>query len=281
MGKGILYISAPIPTAMLKFRPLILVSALLFGLYAQAGTIVLDGNYQGKNIFVQNPFSEAGVGFCVYQVTVNDKVSTDEINSSAFEVDLSNFNLKVGDKVTIKIMHKDGCTPKVLNPEVLKPKSTFDIVKQSVSNDGTYSWTTTNETGELPYIVQEKRWNKWIRVGEVQGSGTPGEHTYSFKVVPHSGENTYRVKQSDLSKRSRFSENVTYTDPAVAAVTWTYVKGKASKIQLSSMSLYEIYDQFGNIVKRGYATEIDVTDLKKGLYYLNYDNKMGETFIKR
>jgi hypothetical protein len=265
---------------MQKLRPLLLLGALATGLFAQAGTIVLDGNYQGKNIFVQNPFSEAGVGFCVYQVTVNDKISTDEINSSAFEIDLGNFNLKLGDKVTIKIMHKDGCTPLVLNPEVLKPKSTFDIVKQSVANDGTYTWTTTNETGELPYIVQEKRWNKWIRVGEVMGVGSPGEHTYSFKVVPHSGENIYRVKQEDLTKRSRFSDNVTYTDPAVAAVTWTYDK-KNETIHMSGGSLYEIYDQFGNIVKRGYTTDIDVSGLAKGLYYLNYDNKMGDTFVKR
>ncbi len=276
-----LYFGPLYPTVMRKLRPLILLIALFTGLLVHAGTIVLDGNYQGKNIFIQNPFSEAGVGFCVYQVTVNEKVSTDEINSSAFEIDLSTFNLKVGDKVTIKIMHKDGCTPKILNPEVLKPKSTFDVVKQSVSADGTYTWTTSNETGELPYIVQEKRWNKWIRVGEVPGIGSPGEHTYSFKVVPHSGENTYRVKQNDLNRRARLSEAVTYTDPAVSAVTWTYEKGKNSSVHLSSQSLYEIYDQFGNIVKRGYATDIDVSDLKKGLYYLNYDNKTGETFIKR
>jgi hypothetical protein len=34
-------------------------------------------------------------------------------------------------------------------------------------------------------------------------------------------------------------------------------------------------------VKRGYAASVDVSTLKKDLYYLNYDNKMGETFIKR
>jgi hypothetical protein len=276
-----MYISDPIPSLMLKYRPLLVLLAVVASLGAQAGTIVLDGNYQGKNIFVQNPFSEAGVGFCVYQVTVNEKVSTDELNSSAFEIDLTNFNLKVGDKVTIKIMHKDGCTPKVLNPEVLRPKSTFDIVKQSVSADSVYTWTTNNETGEIPFIVQEKRWNKWIRIGEVPGYGTPGEHTYSFKVVPHSGENIYRVKQNDPSKRSRFSESVAFTDPAIAAVTWTYEKGKNSSVHFSHGTLYEIYDQFGNIVKRGYADNIDVSDLKKGLYYLNFDNKMGDTFIKR
>lgn len=265
---------------MFKFRPLFLLGAILPALSLHAATIVLEGHYQGKNIFVQNPFSEAGVGFCVYQVTVNDKVGTDELNSSAFEIDLGVYNLKVGDKVTVKILHKDGCSPLVLNPEVLKPKSTFNIVKQSVSADGTYTWTTTNETGELPFVVQQKRWNKWVRVGEVPGIGSPGEHTYTFKVIPHSGENTFRVVQTDMTKRPRVSENVSFADPGVAVVTWTYDKARKA-IHLSTGSLYEIYDQYGNIVKRGYAAEIDVNTLNKGLYYLNYDNKMGESFVKR
>ncbi|HMN04517.1 MAG TPA: hypothetical protein PKD45_02225 [Flavobacteriales bacterium] len=265
---------------MRKPRQLFLLGSLLAGLAAQAGTIILEGNYQGKNIFVQNPFSEAGVGFCVYQVIVNDKISTDEINSSAFEIDLAVWNLKMGDPVFIKILHKDGCQPKVLNPEVLKPKSTFDIVKQSISPDGIYTWTTTNETGDLPYVVQQKRWNKWIRIGEVMGVGTPGEHTYTFKVIPHSGENTFRVKQEDMTKRARLSEGVSYTPATVPPVTWTYDKNKRV-IHLSSGSLYEIYDQYGNIIKRGYTNDIDVAELDKGLYYLNYDNKMGDSFIKR
>ena len=269
---------APIGTSLMRMlRPIFMLCAMLAVGLAQAATIVLEGNYQGKNLFVQNPYAEAGVGFCVFQVTVNDKVATDEINSSAFEVDLGNFNLKMGDKVVIKIMHKDGCTPKVLNPEVLKPKSTFDIVKQGISSDGTYAWTTTNESGRLAYVVQQKRWNKWIRVGEVMGEGSPGNHDYSFKVVPHSGENTFRVKQTDLTNRPRFSENVQYTDAKVPVVTWASDK---NAVRFSSATLYEVYDQFGNIVKRGFASEIDVKDLKKGLYYLNYDNKMGESFKK-
>ena len=44
--------------------------------------------------------------------------------------------------------------------------------------------------------------------------------------------------------------------------------------------MYEIFDQFGNIVKRGYASTIDAANLTKGVYYLNYDNKM-ESFIKK
>ena len=40
---------------------------------ANAGVIVLEGNYMGKNIFVKNPFGGAGVGFCVFEVTINGK----------------------------------------------------------------------------------------------------------------------------------------------------------------------------------------------------------------
>ncbi|MBK6755107.1 MAG: hypothetical protein IPH53_06500 [Flavobacteriales bacterium] len=262
----------------MRIAPLLL--AALVSLPSMAGVIVLEGRYQGKNLFVQNPFSEAGVGFCVFEVTVNDQIATDEINSSAFEIDLGNYGLKLGEAIVVKVKHKDGCTPLILNPEVLKPKSTFDIVAQSISPEGTYKWTSTNETGELPYFVEQKRWNKWVKVGEVMGVGTPGEHGYEFKVTPHSGENTFRVKQVDLTKRSRYSEPVKYTDASVALVTWSPPKPK-DEILFSANTLYEIYDQYGNIVKRGYANKIDITTLKKDLYYLNYDNKMGETFLKR
>ena len=252
----------------------------MLALQGSAGVIVLEGNYQGKNLYIQNPFSEAGVGFCVFEVTVNGQIATDEINSSAFEVDMANFGLSIGDPVTVNVKHKDGCTPVVLNPEVLKPKSTFDIVKQSISAEGVYSWTATNETGELPYIVEQKRWNKWVKVGEVMGKGRPGEHTYTFQVTAHSGENTFRVKQVDLTKKARYSEGVKYTDSRVMPVTWSPPKPK-DEIIFTANTLFEIYDQYGNIVKRGYANRIDVSTLKKDLYYLNYDNKTGETFIKR
>jgi hypothetical protein len=44
--------------------------------------------------------------------------------------------------------------------------------------------------------------------------------------------------------------------------------------------MYEIYDQYGNVVKKGSGNNVNVADLKKGLYYINYDNKTGE-FTKK
>src|ERR1044071_7067750 len=82
---------------------------------AQGNVIVLEGNYQGKPLYVQNPFGPGGVGFCVTEVKVNGNITTDETNSSAFEIDLKAQKLAPGEKVEVRIMHKDGCKPKVLN----------------------------------------------------------------------------------------------------------------------------------------------------------------------
>lgn len=247
------------------------------------GVIVLEGNYQGKNLYVQNQFAASGVGFCVQEVRVNGNVTTDEITSSAFEIDFRNLQLKMGDKVEVRITHKDDCKPKVLNPEVLKPKSTFEVLSIGVDGDLTFKWTTKGETGKLPYVIEQFRWNKWVKVGEVEGNGTPAENAYSFKITPHSGKNQFRVKQIDYTGQPKLSKTVDYSSK-VPDVTFSPAK-VTKEINFSSgnapvETMFEIYDQFGNIVKRGFAKTVDVSNLARGAYYLNYDNKMGE-FIKR
>ncbi|HEX2683512.1 MAG TPA: hypothetical protein VHL77_06250, partial [Ferruginibacter sp.] len=116
---------------------------------AQGNVIILEGNYQGKSLYVQNPFGPGGVGFCVTEIKVNGNITTDETNSSAFEIDLKQQKLNLGDKIEIKIFHKEGCKPKVLNPEVLKPRSSFEVVNMTADKDGTIKWSTKSETGKL------------------------------------------------------------------------------------------------------------------------------------
>ncbi len=78
--------------------------------------MVVEGTYQGENLYVQNPFSSSGVGFCVIEVMINDQLSIDEINSSAFEIDFTSYELSSGQDATVNITYKDGCTPRCLNP---------------------------------------------------------------------------------------------------------------------------------------------------------------------
>ncbi|MGZ3921337.1 MAG: hypothetical protein ACXVC7_13640, partial [Bacteroidia bacterium] len=126
-----------------------------FTVKVNSATLVVEGKYQNKNVFVQNAFNNNGVGFCAQEIKVNGKITTDETNSSAFEIDLASLQLKYGENVTIEIVHKDGCTPKVLNMEDLKPKPTFEVLTMNVSPAGLLKWSTKNETGALPYIIEQ------------------------------------------------------------------------------------------------------------------------------
>lgn len=245
-------------------------------IYAQ--TIALEGIYQGKDLYVKNPFSDSGVGFCVYEVYVNGDITRDETNSSAFAIDFNILGIKVGEPIQVRINHKKGCTPIVLNPEAIKPHSTFDVGAIGVKNN-VLSWTTTGESGSLPFIVEQFRWNKWVKAGEVKGEGTAEEHTYKFKLTPYSGENKVRVKQIDYSDKPRYSEAVTY-NPNVAKVSFE-PKKVSDNIVFSHATKYEIFDIYGELVETGYDNTIDVSNLKEGEYYLNYDSSFGETFRKK
>jgi len=246
----------------------------LLGSWTFAGEIVIEGIFQGKNLYVMNPFSSSGVGFCVFEVTINGKTSTDEINSSAFEIDLSIFQFNVGDKIIADIKHKDNCIPKVLNPEVIKPKSTFTVSLINVGKDGTLSWSTTGEAGKLTYIAEQYRWNKWVKVGEVDGKGTPSSNSYSLKVSPHSGNNKFRVKQIDYTKKPRYSTEANFKSMA-PPVTITSKKFE-TEITFSNETMYEIYDYYGNLVLKGVGDKVNITSLKRGDYFINFDNTMDQ-----
>ena len=245
----------------------------------QAQVLVLDGHYQGRDIYVQNPFASSGVGFCVYEVRVNNEVTTDEVNSSAFAIDFNMLNLKIGDPLNIEIVHKEGCEPLVINAEVLKPISTFDLASISVNKSNVLTWSTTNESGRLPFVIEQYRWNKWVKVGEVNGKGTSELNEYQFKLVPNSGLNKVRVKQTDSTNKPRYS-SVSEFNSRKYEVSYSPIKVKKD-ITFSQQTMYEVYNMYGNIVMRGYDKVVDVSALKKGKYYINYDNKFGDTFDKK
>lgn len=243
----------------------------------------LEGRYQGKSLFVQNPEDEDGFGYCVTKVTINGNPIIESVQKPAFEIGFDDLNLKIGDPVFIVLEHGPGCKPKVLNPEVLLPKSTFEIQTMSVSPAGDLNFKTTNEAGILTFVVEQFRWNKWVVIGEINGKGTPELNEYKFKVTPHSGKNTIRVIQVDHSGKKRVSESVSFTNTTINEPNF-FPKKVKDVIKFTAQGItietrYEIFDAYGNIVKKGIASEIDCENLRKGAYYINYDNK-SEKFIK-
>lgn len=252
-----------------------------FSSMAQA-TLSIDGSYQGKNLYIQNPMDEDGFGYCATKVTVNGDIMPGGTGQAAFEVDFGIFNIELGEPVFIVIEHNEGCKPKILNPEVLLPKSTYVVESMEVTPMGKLTWTTKGENGKLPFVIEQYRWNKWVAVGEVQGKGTAGPNTYEFIATPHSGENTLRVAQFDHSGRGRYSKEVTFKSTVMeVSKKPSIVKDKIEFFTngIPVETRYEIYDAYGNIVKKGVDSVVPCNNLVKGFYYINYDN-VNEKFIK-
>ena len=91
-------------------------------------TLELGGLYQGENLLVVNDPSADGVGFCCYEVRVNGMLTSDAVNSHAFEVDLGALGLTLGKGLSVRLKHRSGCVPRVLNPEVIQPIPGFQLV---------------------------------------------------------------------------------------------------------------------------------------------------------
>src|SRR3990172_2709116 len=145
---------------MAKFKGIFLGISLLFVLFSvYGGVITIDGTYQGEALYIQNPIS-SDKSFCITEVYVND-IPYYEINSTAFEINLSNLNK--GDYINIKIVHKDNCRPRILNAEILRSKSTYEIVSFKV-DENQVKWTTKNESNEEPFMIERFRNNKWVEI---------------------------------------------------------------------------------------------------------------------
>ncbi len=262
-----------------------LLSIVLVGMTAtvwatndQADVLTIEGQYQSKNLFISNSIASNGVGFCVYEVRVNGEVTTDAISSSAFEIDLEQYRFKMGDELIVQIVHKKGCQPKVLNPTSLSPQATFKTKEITLDETGLISWTTTGEVGSLAFIVEQYKWNKWVKIGEVKGEGTSRENDYSFKMLLTSGKNKVRVKQVGNSGKELYSPAAEIMSNELKP-TMSFDK-KAKAVKFSAQTSYEVYDKYGQLCKKGFGDKVDMATLKKETYFLNYDNTFEEVSTK-
>jgi hypothetical protein len=133
-------------------------------------------------------------------------------------------------------------------------------------------WSTNTDTLSSKFIIEQYRWNKWVKIGEQSAINKTG-NKFSFIVTPHAGNNKIRVVYDTIiSNEVEFSVNTSY-QPLVPRVV-----GEA--IILKTASNYEIYNQFGDVILSGTATIIDTSKLPKGVYYIAINNEMRE-FIKK
>lgn len=233
------------------------------------------GEYQGKNIYVQNPLSPDKVNFCTSSVYLNEVLIITSPKTSAYEIDLS--QLERGDAVFVKIEHKQGCTPKIINPQVIRGKNKFQFLNVSADAISVY-WTTVGEQPNGKFYLEHYLYRIWVNVMEVEGKGSFESNQYSLKPEHYTGDNKYRIRYEQKDGKVFFSRVFQYFNDAEPV---SFFPAKVvDKITLSKVTDYSVVDSYGNKVVKGKGNEIVLNHLKAGLYFLYIDNR-EEKFVKK
>lgn len=228
--------------------------------------ILLTGKYSGQNLVVSNP--SVGDGFCVTQVLVNGKEMEFAKNSNSFEIPLDNF-LK-DEMVSVQLTHQEGCEPRFVNAEVLITEKEFKVPSFQINKrTKTLSWNKTELDSGKIYVLEQFIYGKWQKIKEL---GTPETmFTFSYPPILNSGNNFFRMKETDANGKVLVTKSlkIKISDKRVEVKSL-----KTSKLlEFSDVTHYEIIDAAGFFVKSGTAKNVDVSDLAKGNYFLNYDGK--------
>jgi hypothetical protein len=151
-------------------------------------------------------------------------------------------------------------------------KDTCKITSINIGKDGIVHWTTKNDQNKTPFIIEQYRWNKWVKIGVVWVTTTSSDtQTYTFKSIPNSGENQLRVLHENDTTLFR---GVKWTSD-VPHVKFTINKD-TKEVQFTNETLFEIRDTKGNVIKKGLSQTIWYKDIPGGSYILNYDNSTAE-----
>lgn len=260
------------------------VCAVLIYSELQAGEILIAGIYQGKNLFVQNPLSPDGKTYCANEVYVNDEKVMSNIKLGAFEIDLS--DLEIDGPVTIRITHKDGCAPKLINPQAIRPSGDFQITDVYAS-DSTITWLSLGETATFVYYVEGLSNGNWIVLKKMNAKGE-GKTSYAVAIEAPGTENKYRIKaQNNNTHRMFYSRVFGYVaEPAVidtvAVQPVTFrMKSPQNQLALSRESDYEILNAARKPVAKGKGQTVSIAKLKPGVYYLKTGSQPAQKFVKK
>jgi hypothetical protein len=241
-----------------------------------ANEMILTGSYQGKDLFVQNPFNSITKNFCTEQVFVNDQLLLENPKISAYKVDMSYLN--VDDLVVIRIIYSEGCQPSIVNPQVLKSRQDFQFLTVQTDHNS-ITWSAKGETPDGIYYLQHKWMNKkWKTIDTIGVKAGMERNTYAIPPAHQKGENTYRIEYLHNKINSFFSLEMRFTATDNYITFYPYIA--TVQLKLSDSTAYEITDFFGKMVKKGEGAEISVLDLKPGKYYLNIQNRK-ERFIRK
>ncbi len=244
-------------------------------------TMVLEGTYQGKNLYINNPSNAYDSEYSIIKATLNGRPLAN-IKSSNFMVNFRGMYLGKYIKIELTYRTKGFPAPQILNPTSIRSSSSFQLIGNVEIDEDQMTWKTKYENSEEPYIIERDLgtglWSDWVLVGTVVGKGSRDYNEYRFALDHLSGANKYRIKQRDGMYQYSYIPPVNFTSTK-APITLAE-SSVTSKLKLSSKVAYEIYDGFGRLITKGHGKVIDISAIRTGTYFIRIENKT-QSFVKK
>ena len=259
---------------MTMFRGWILVLLFIsFGLQAQE--IKLTGVFKGNGLYVQNSYNAQTNEFCVNEILLNGKKSNVNLQLTAINIPFSGFDLYT--PVNVTVLHKDSCTAKIVNPEVLLYHSSFKF-DSLVLNDSVMHWYTKGDKEGALFFVEKLDVDRWDVVKEIRSKGRFQGAQYVYFPEHNDGGNIYRIKYQLPNKRYLYSMEMEYYHYP-EAITFS-PRVVTDKMTLSRATSYEIMDEDGEVILRGKGKIIPLRRLRPGDYSIMLEGEV-DTFVKK
>lgn len=259
------------------FVSLFILFSLTHNLFAN---LTLDGTYQGKNLYVQNAFSDDGFSYCTDSISVNDEQYLGNISTGAYEIKLDSLGFELGDSIHIVIYHANGCKPAVLNSNIchFSPKLNIDSLK--VSNE-VVSWKNISINPLYQsYYLQQYKWNRWITLSTIDEQfHKTNKGRIELTTFLHAGKNSFRILTIDtLERKTSYSEFHQISELEEISVD---LDKKEKQLTFNRTSSFELYSSHGDIISKGNSNKIDLSDLQPGKYFLNVGNQSKKITLRK
>ena len=147
--------------------------------------------------------------------------------------------------------------------------------------DSVLSWTATENSLKVTYVVQQFRWNKWVNWDTIEGKSKGDTTKYSANIAKyfHSNENVFRVNPKVKEKVIANSQNVKHLeknlDIQLPRLVY-YNKNAPMDVTFNKPTWFEVYNKFGTLLIHGYGISFSRKGFPRDVYYVNYDNACTE-----
>ncbi len=191
---------------MMKKTQYLLLFVAFLGLLptaTQAAEMLLTGVYHGTNLFVVIDKHEAN-NPCITEIYVNNH-KIDFTPSGYMEINLA--HLKVKDAVTIKIIHRDDCSPTIKNIHAIKAKEVFQFEDIDLTA-GKISWLTRGEKKFGQFFIEVFKEKAWTVEKVINCKGKAIDNSYEQTLADTKPPLKFRIKYLEPSGKVTYSGEV-------------------------------------------------------------------------